>query len=130
MKWISVKKRLPDTNRDVLVCHSYSHNLPDCTVAWINSDKKWEPSESCLEASNYDGGASISIDVDITHWSELPEPPEIEITTNIYRFNTRWWFVDFYFDGEFDSGYRGKFKTKKECKKWIEYIIKTEKEST
>ena len=29
-----------------------------------------------LEASNYDGGAHISLDMEVTHWMPLPEPPK------------------------------------------------------
>lgn len=51
----------------------------------------------------------------------------VEITQEIYRFNTRWWCVDYYVNCVFDSGLRDKFHTKRECvedwEKTVKHII-------
>ena len=59
--WIDVNDGLPDTVRSVLV---YTGKV----VGWafFNSDKKWV---DCGDCSFYEG---------ITHWSELPKPPNFK----------------------------------------------------
>ena len=61
-KWISVKERLPEDIRDVLVFHKLSR-CGYCDRAWYDSDaKKWH--------------SALSMNMKVTHWMPLPEPPE------------------------------------------------------
>lgn len=75
MKWISVEERLPENTDEVLACHNYEYSEPICVIAYCVKDK-WFADDEGLEASNYDGGASIQLDVTITHWMPLPKPPK------------------------------------------------------
>lgn len=76
-EWISVKNKLPPDDKDVLVCHQYSEGIdPDYGIAWFHKgDKKWEAGTEMIEASNYDGGAPIFLDIEPTHWMEIKGPP-------------------------------------------------------
>lgn len=47
-----------------------------------------------------------------------------EIKENIFKFNTKKWWVDYTVDGVFDSSLRGKFNTKKECVENLDLTIK------
>ena len=58
-KWISVKDRLPDTFKNVLVCTK--HEMLLCH----HDGDEW--------VINYDGEYA-GYDYDITHWMPLPEP--------------------------------------------------------
>lgn len=65
MEWISVKDRLPETDKMVLVvCNSAYCEKPYSTVGnytcWTS--KKW------LTKSG-------AIDTSVTHWMPLPQPP-------------------------------------------------------
>jgi hypothetical protein len=66
-RWVSVNERLPMPNHVVLVyVHNrkigYSYRL----TSWLSNDRKWE------------GNSDIFNDDDVTHWTELPEPPKEE----------------------------------------------------
>ena len=59
--WISVKDRLPDTSRYVIGC--FGGYVFEC---WYHTvDKHW------IRHGNV-------VEVDITHWRELPDPPRME----------------------------------------------------
>ena len=65
MKWINVKKQLPDSCEEVLV------------AGWHNEDKDYY-----IEIASYDNGWQFDYDevgwkasLDITHWAFLPDPP-------------------------------------------------------
>ena len=49
---------------------------------------------------------------------------EGNITSEIFKFDTSWWMIDYYVDGEFDPGLRGKFHTKKECVQHFDTVKK------
>lgn len=70
-EWISVDSDLPRDNRDVLI----TDGLGGYAVAWHNGIR-WFAHTDMLTADNHDGGATISIDVWPTHWTELLEFPE------------------------------------------------------
>ena len=77
MEWISVEDRLPEDVGEVLVCNWNEHTDMDCTVAYYQAKRDmWHASTDMLDAFNYDGGAQINIDQDVTHWMPLPEPPK------------------------------------------------------
>lgn len=64
MKWISVKKRLPDNFAHVLIYFKkggmiIGHYSPNVNQ-WKNKDNEW---------CDYD------INCPVTHWMPLPEPP-------------------------------------------------------
>ena len=76
MKWISIKDRLPETTDNVLVCNflEYAGCCNSFTVAYYNK-KGWHPVVDMLTANNYDGGAVIDLDEEVTHWMPLLKPP-------------------------------------------------------
>ena len=80
MNWINVRDELPSGSRNCLVCYSYRDRVNiDWGIAWYRSGRRiWEPCLDMLEAENYDGSAHITLGNEVTHWMELPEPPEDE----------------------------------------------------
>ena len=81
MKWISAKDRLPEKNVNVLI-HAYVVGIgskkvwkKNYYVAYVYSSEEWVIDCECV------GGESWAIDrieIEITHWMPLPEPPEDE----------------------------------------------------
>lgn len=76
MKWISVDDRLPEDGI-LVVFADIGHGTIYSTVAGSYRNETFFIDDGGLEASNYDGGASIGLHhtMDITHWMKLPEPP-------------------------------------------------------
>jgi hypothetical protein len=75
MNWISVKDRLPDDNRDVCICCHYDLSYTSYGTGFFQQKyKKWEPTIDMIEASNYDGMATIRMDEKVTHWCEITPP--------------------------------------------------------
>ncbi len=71
-EWISVNDRLPDDDTLVVAAHIYEYATDiDAAVCWFLHGK-FHVYEDGIEASNYDGGATISLDMEITHWCRLP----------------------------------------------------------
>lgn len=60
--WISVKDRLPDTDRDIIVCLETGEV---CCARYDPNLRIW-----C--------GMNITIIKSVTHWRELPDPPRME----------------------------------------------------
>jgi hypothetical protein len=78
-QWVSVKDRLPNDGTLVVAAHIYEYTADiDAAVCWFLHGK-FHMHEDGIEASNHDGGATISLDMDITHWMPLPK------TTNKIR---------------------------------------------
>jgi len=63
--WISVKKRLPEENKNVLC---YFKKIQSCLIGWF-FDGKWigKPHNYFKYIDGYE----------LTHWKPLPEPPEV-----------------------------------------------------
>ena len=75
-EWISVEDKLPEGCENVLVCNFETGTRIDCTTAWYHvKNKHWDVDDSMIRAENYDGGAVISLDQNVTHWMPIPEPP-------------------------------------------------------
>lgn len=70
-KWISVKERLPEPKKEVLICIRYN------TGNVIRETAKYdeEHGDPWL-TSNEDYYCSVW-DPEVTHWMSLPEPPEV-----------------------------------------------------
>ena len=60
MKWINVKDKLPDTIGDYLVYDKGT--FPVVGWAFFNSNKQWAGSHAFYRH--------------VTHWRQLPKPPE------------------------------------------------------
>lgn len=74
-EWISVDDELPKDDTYCIVADIGNGTLYSFAPAW------WLHGEfNCksggLLASNYDGGATIELDLDITHWMPLPAAPK------------------------------------------------------
>ena len=48
----------------------------DSVVAGQFWSGSFHPNTDGLDASNYDGGACITLEMNPTHWMPLPEPPK------------------------------------------------------
>ena len=66
MKWIDANKELPDTDRNVLVSDGKR------VTGSFNDCDGWNP---MAVESSYDMAHAI-LDMDVTHWSEIPELPK------------------------------------------------------
>ena len=68
-EWISVNDRLPDSNEDVLVCVIDSGE--PCVMYGVRlNDGEWEWEGDAI------GGWWEPLDLQVTHWMPLPEPPK------------------------------------------------------
>ena len=66
-KWISVKDRLPKERKNVLVYITGDAD-DEVYISCIHKDGKWEYKDTMMyETSWYQ---------EVSHWMELPEPPE------------------------------------------------------
>lgn len=82
-EWVSVKDRLPEEEQDVVFASFYFWSWSqtaelDSIVSGYFRKGGFHPYTSGLEASNYDGGASIYLNMSPTHWMPLPDPPRSE----------------------------------------------------
>ncbi len=72
MEWISVEDRLPEDDSLVVAAHFYEFDIsPDAAVCWFINGEFYFHDEG-VKAENYDGGAVIQLDLEITHWCSLP----------------------------------------------------------
>lgn len=60
--WISVKEKLPEYDKSVLICYSKQQ---DITIAWLAEDIECFEDDDCMYYMS-----------EVTHWMPLPEPPE------------------------------------------------------
>lgn len=74
--WIKCSERLPDEDSYVVAAKHYGSGMPpDAAVCWFIHGRFCLHDDG-LSASNYDGGACISMDFQVTHWMPLPDPPK------------------------------------------------------
>ena len=78
--WISVNERMPDEDQYVVFASFYSWGQQLMELDGVVAGQFWNGSfhlnSEGLEASNYDGGACITLNMNPTHWMPLPEPPK------------------------------------------------------
>lgn len=94
-EWISVEDRLPAEDQHVVFASFYGWTGAvefDSVVAGQFWGGSFHPNTEGLEASNFDGGASITLEMKSTHWMPLPAAPKPEGVTAS-------WFQK-HFDGE------------------------------
>lgn len=72
-KWISVNDRLPEKYQRVFVADIYNDEICYFAAAIYFGNNYFSAETGGLEASNYDGGAHIYLDMEVTHWMPLPE---------------------------------------------------------
>lgn len=81
IEWISVEDRLPDEDQYVTFAKFYQWYVSTEYHA-VASGQFWNNTfhldQDGIEASNYDGGACITLEFTPTHWMPLPEPPHHE----------------------------------------------------
>lgn len=70
-EWISVEDRLPGDKELVVAAQLYGYVSPDAAICLFQNGIFHVYDES-LEAENYDGGASIRLSFEISHWCPLP----------------------------------------------------------
>lgn len=78
-EWISVEDRLPESGQKVVAANILNGEVLDYATAYYFSIKHgagWGVEDSAYTAENHDGPASIYLDINITHWMSLPEPPK------------------------------------------------------
>ncbi|QPW26472.1 DUF551 domain-containing protein [Edwardsiella ictaluri] len=73
-KWIKCSEQMPPENVLVVIADQNSYGVYGSAVATRRAGY-FHPAEG-LKASNYDGGAIVEIDMEVTHWMPLPNPPE------------------------------------------------------
>lgn len=74
-RWVPVEERMPDEDSYVVAAKMYGHGIdPDMAVCLFSSGQFYVSADA-LEASNYDGGACITLDIKPTHWTPTPKPP-------------------------------------------------------
>ena len=75
--WINVNERLPEKYQKVFVADIYNGEIYYFAAATYLDNNYFSAETDGLEASNYDGGAHISLDMKVTHWFPLPEVSEV-----------------------------------------------------
>ena len=75
--WINVNERLPEKYQRVVVADIYNGEICYFAAATYIDNNYFSAETDGLEASNYDGGAHISLDMEVTHWFPLPEVSEV-----------------------------------------------------
>ena len=74
-EWIKCSDRLPEKWDKVVIADIGHGEIYSFTGAIYMGDGYFSAATDGLEAENYDGGACISLDMDVTHW--LPLPPSL-----------------------------------------------------
>ena len=79
-EWIRVSDRLPNEMQWVVFASFYGWGKQvmeiDSVVAGQFLNGSFHPNTDGLEASNYDGGACITLEMEPTHWMPLPDAPK------------------------------------------------------
>ena len=78
-EWISVNDSLPHEMQWVVFASFYSWCEQKAEIDHVVAGQFWNgsfhPNTDGLDASNYDGGACITLEMNPTHWMPLPETP-------------------------------------------------------
>ena len=74
-QWIKCSERMPEEDSYVVAAEIGSGTLYSFVASWFLHGR-FNLMEDGLSASNYDGGACISMNLSITHWMPLPETPQ------------------------------------------------------
>lgn len=71
-EWISVKERLPEPLKRVLVAMgpNESFEIGTTTIMFLGRDGGWYPTAEAVPMTESDERISV------THWMPMPEPPE------------------------------------------------------
>ena len=76
-EWISVEDRLPEEDQCVVFARIYTWGDSNIELEAVAAGQFWNNSfhlnKDGLEACNYDGYATISLEFTPTHWTPLPE---------------------------------------------------------
>lgn len=80
MEWISVKDRLPEPGKEVLlIVHGWQSRLIYIgELNHIAAEKSWLTGVTSAESDWCIWGWSYLKEPHVTHWMPLPEPPEVE----------------------------------------------------
>lgn len=76
--WIACSERMPEEDTYNVVADIGSEGNIYCAAAAWFIHGNFSPMDG-VSASNYDGGASIEIDMHISHWMPLPAAPQQEV---------------------------------------------------
>ena len=71
--WISVRERVPEELKDVIAAEFDSYGNNGVVKGFIRCGV-WFATAEGLQVRSYDGDASISLDMDVTHWMPLHKP--------------------------------------------------------
>ncbi|CFB71469.1 Protein of uncharacterised function (DUF551) [Yersinia enterocolitica] len=72
--WIKCSDRMPEDDQVVVIINSGHGFLYEAAVV-TRRGPHFDLMDG-LEASNYDGGAVVRLDMEATHWMQLPAAPE------------------------------------------------------
>lgn len=74
--WIKCSERMPDDGQIVAIINAGHGEIYE--AATVTRSGTHFILMDGLEASNYDGGAVVTLSMEATHWMPLPEPPKDE----------------------------------------------------
>lgn len=79
-EWIRVDDRRPNEMQWVVFASFYGWGKRVMEIDSVVAGQFWNgsfhPNTDGLEASNYDGGACITLEMNTTHWMPLPDAPK------------------------------------------------------
>ncbi|WP_291349792.1 MULTISPECIES: DUF551 domain-containing protein [unclassified Acinetobacter] len=76
--WIDIEKVTPKKFQKVVAAEIIDGEIYAFAAAMFIDEGYFSAEVDGLEASNFDGGACINIDMNVTHWLILPEPPKAD----------------------------------------------------
>lgn len=71
MGWIKCSEKMPEEDSYVVAAEFIGKEMCAAYASWFLHNH-FNLMEDGITASNYDGGACISVDVNVTHWIPLP----------------------------------------------------------
>lgn len=72
-QWIKCSDRMPEDGQDVVIVDAANSRFYGGAV--VKYDAPHFILIGGLIAENYDGGAVVELDMEVTHWLALPQPP-------------------------------------------------------